>query len=52
MGRGLETHVIAMEPGDALVFYSDGITEAMNSHQEQYGEERLMAVVARAAWPS
>ncbi len=49
MGRGLETHVIAMEPGDALVFYSDGITEAMNSHQEQYGEERLMAVVARAA---
>jgi serine phosphatase RsbU (regulator of sigma subunit) len=32
---------------DLLFFYSDGITEAMNHKQEEYGEERLMAVAQR-----
>ncbi len=34
--------------GDAVVFYSDGITEAMNSSLEQFGEQRLMEAVERA----
>jgi serine phosphatase RsbU (regulator of sigma subunit) len=33
--------------GDAVVFYSDGITEAMNSGLEQFGEQRLMEAVER-----
>ena len=33
--------------GDAVVFYSDGITEAMNSQLEQFGDQRLMDVVAQ-----
>jgi serine phosphatase RsbU (regulator of sigma subunit) len=33
-----------LAPGDALVLYSDGITEAMNESGEQYGLERLMEV--------
>ncbi len=34
--------------GDAVVFYSDGITEAMNSSLEQFGEQRLMEAVEQA----
>jgi serine phosphatase RsbU (regulator of sigma subunit) len=34
-----------LEPGDVLVFYSDGITEAMNARAELYGEDRLVATI-------
>jgi phosphoserine phosphatase RsbU/P len=30
-----------LEPGQRLFFYSDGLTEAMNSDQDMYGDERL-----------
>ena len=33
-------------PGDLLVFYSDGITEAGNPEEELYGEERLKAIIS------
>lgn len=32
---------IQLQPGDGLVLYTDGITEAMNSTNELYGEARL-----------
>ncbi len=35
--------------GDLLVVYTDGIVEMLNDHEQQYGEERLMRAVARAA---
>jgi sigma-B regulation protein RsbU (phosphoserine phosphatase) len=35
---------LVLEPGDALVLYSDGITEAENHDQEEYGRERLGSV--------
>jgi sigma-B regulation protein RsbU (phosphoserine phosphatase) len=31
----------ALDEGDVLVFFTDGITEAMNEAQEEWGEERL-----------
>lgn len=31
--------------GDKVVFYTDGITEAMNEAQEEFGEERLIEIV-------
>ena len=34
-----------MEPGDAVVMYTDGITEAMNGAEEEFGEERVKAFV-------
>jgi sigma-B regulation protein RsbU (phosphoserine phosphatase) len=30
-------------PGDRLVMYTDGITEASNARDEEFGEERLLA---------
>jgi sigma-B regulation protein RsbU (phosphoserine phosphatase) len=35
-----------MTAGSRLVFYSDGVTEAMNSSFEQYGATRLRDHVA------
>jgi sigma-B regulation protein RsbU (phosphoserine phosphatase) len=45
-----EQAVIAVAPGDRLVFYTDGITEGRSPDGEEYGEERLTAaaVAARA----
>ena len=36
---------MALEPGDRVVFYTDGISEAMNAEGEQFGEHRLCEVV-------
>ncbi len=38
---------MALSEGDAVVFYSDGITEAMNSGLELFGEQRLLSAVAK-----
>jgi sigma-B regulation protein RsbU (phosphoserine phosphatase) len=38
---------VALSPGSRLVFYSDGITEAVNSAQEEYGLDRLADHVSR-----
>jgi hypothetical protein len=46
--KTLASETIHLETGDALVFYSDGLTEAMNQSEEQFGDDRLMAAVERA----
>lgn len=40
-----EQESISFEKGDILVVYSDGITEAMNENEEEFGEDRLVEVV-------
>lgn len=40
---------ITLLPGDQVVFYTDGVTEAFSSSDEQFGEPRLMAAVTHAA---
>ncbi len=40
-----EPRELALEPGDVLLFYTDGITEAMNPQRELFGDERLSAVL-------
>ena len=44
--RHLRIEEFDLEPGDAVVLYSDGITEAENAAQEQFGEDRLLQAVA------
>jgi sigma-B regulation protein RsbU (phosphoserine phosphatase) len=41
--------VYQLEPGDVIVFYTDGLTEAENIHAEPYGDERLLEVVRASA---
>jgi Stage II sporulation protein E (SpoIIE) len=41
----LKVATLQLESNDTLLFYSDGITEAMNGKNEEYGEERLMTIV-------
>jgi sigma-B regulation protein RsbU (phosphoserine phosphatase) len=36
---------LKLEPGDKVVFYTDGIVEAMNGQEEMFGFDRLLDVV-------
>ena len=36
------------EPGDTIVLYTDGISEAMNAQGDVYGSKRIREVIARA----
>jgi sigma-B regulation protein RsbU (phosphoserine phosphatase) len=40
--------VVDLLPGDIVVMYTDGVTEAHHRGQELFGEERLMQLVASA----
>lgn len=39
-----------LEEGDALVMYTDGITEAFNNEKEQFGERRLEDTLSELAY--
>lgn len=41
-----EQNSVTLSPGDALVLYTDGVTEAMNAQNEEFEMERLCAVLS------
>jgi sigma-B regulation protein RsbU (phosphoserine phosphatase) len=43
---GFDEEEVAFHSGDVLVAFTDGVTEAMNSKEEEFSEERLRAAVA------
>lgn len=43
--QSIEDDTIQLTKGDVILCYTDGITEAMNSKRELYGEERLLEVI-------
>jgi phosphoserine phosphatase RsbU/P len=49
VGENYEQHIIPMSPGDRLYLYSDGVTEAMNAHDDFFGVERLVEIIRQSA---
>jgi sigma-B regulation protein RsbU (phosphoserine phosphatase) len=37
-----------LKPGDKMIFYTDGIVEAMNEQEEMFGFERLLEIIQEA----
>ncbi|MBI3271998.1 MAG: SpoIIE family protein phosphatase [Planctomycetes bacterium] len=48
-GQNSEETRLALEPGDRLLLYTDGIVEAENLERKQFGEESLVEVFSRVA---
>jgi sigma-B regulation protein RsbU (phosphoserine phosphatase) len=41
------SHTLSLEPGTAVVLYSDGVTEALDQDGDEFGEPRLVDVLVR-----
>ena len=41
-------HTVQLDPGDTIVLYTDGVTEAMNGNREQFGVGRMHEVFAES----
>ena len=42
-----EEAVLELEPGDVVFAFTDGVTEALNSGEEEFGEDRLLELACR-----
>ena len=47
-GMDYEQSTLTLAPGDTLVLYTDGVTEAENADGEEFGMERLLSVFAES----
>ena len=45
-GMKFEQIDMILQPGDAIVLYTDGVSEAFNPRDECYGDQRLLAGLA------
>jgi len=48
-GHSLQVEETVIGPGDAILIYTDGITEAMNHHSEEFGLGRFVETVRGTA---
>lgn len=44
-GINYEVGKITLAPNDTIVFYTDGVTEAMNKNGDEFGEEKLTEIL-------
>lgn len=47
--RVTKDEVLQLEPGDCVLLFTDGVKEALNAHDEEFGMERLADVFRYAA---
>jgi len=45
----VESYEHRLSPGDALLLYTDGLVESMDSERRQFGSERMLRIVAEHA---
>ena len=45
--RIIEEHKVGIHTGDIFIFYTDGFSEAMNKHKEEFGEDRLQKLLKK-----
>jgi sigma-B regulation protein RsbU (phosphoserine phosphatase) len=50
--RGEPTRTVTLKPGDTILFYTDGITEAESPEGELFGMDRLLQIVEAKAHES
>lgn len=46
-GATYRTHRVTLQPGDMMIFYTDGVTEALNEAQAEFGLDRLRLVASQ-----
>ena len=44
-----EEATIDLQPGDVLIAFTDGVIEALNTNEEEFGEDRLKDLIRRVA---
>ena len=44
-GMVYKEHTLQLQKGDILYLYTDGVTEAMDADETQYGEDRLIKLL-------
>jgi sigma-B regulation protein RsbU (phosphoserine phosphatase) len=47
-GVPFASHRVQLAPGDCVLMYTDGVTEAFNTAQEEFGPQRLLQLYAQA----
>jgi sigma-B regulation protein RsbU (phosphoserine phosphatase) len=45
LDRNYETASLELRPGDALIFFTDGVVEAFNESGEEFGNERWLSAI-------
>jgi sigma-B regulation protein RsbU (phosphoserine phosphatase) len=47
-GARFEDHTLQLQPGDCLLLSTDGVTEAFNAAEEEFGEDRMIEAARHA----
>jgi len=40
-----EQRTVQLDPGDFVLLYTDGVTDAIDAHEQEFGEERLQRII-------
>jgi sigma-B regulation protein RsbU (phosphoserine phosphatase) len=48
-GAAYDEETVTLSPGDLLIVFSDGISEALSAAGDEYGESRIVTVVQKLA---
>ncbi len=48
-GSRYKEYQLTLKPGDAILQYTDGVTEATNAQNELFGDKRLLATISESA---